>query len=198
MTNWKERIREKQKKDNRAVHNFLPDSPLSKNAEEKDELKVQENEAEKSNLNVDETKQEEVQEEVEEPFNRESNLAEKDQLQPDLKYNLNDIEPGAGQERSDFKENLNDVEQVIEQSKREVSATVQDYLIQNLNLTITQRNYQPSFEDQYKRKTFAIERDLLNRFNRHMSRFPKGEQTRVINEILRQYVDWLDAQRGKG
>lgn len=189
MSNWKERIREKQKKDNRAVHNFLPDPPLSKNVEEKDELKinVQENEEEKlkSNLNVDKNdqEQEEVQEakqeNVEEPLNSELKLESKDKLQ------------------SDLKENLNVGEQVIHEGQSEVSATVQerDHLIYNLNFTITQRNHQPSFEDQYKRKTFAIDRDLLKRFNKHMARFPKGEQTRVINELLRQYVDWLDLRR---
>jgi hypothetical protein len=166
---WKEKIKQRQKQEEeRAVHKFLPDQSPSK-VTEKDNLHVEV----KENLNIDE----EVQENVE--VKEKGKVEVQDNLIEDLNVESNVIVNGDNKE------------QEIEKGKEEVAVT------EHINFTLTHRTHQATFEDQYKRKTFAIERELLKRFNNHMRRFPKGEQTRVINELLRQYVRWLDSQTKK-
>ena len=52
-------------------------------------------------------------------------------------------------------------------------------------------NKETGFENLYKRQTFYIHKDLIEKLNQATAKAPKGEKTRILNEALEQYLENL-------
>ena len=66
----------------------------------------------------------------------------------------------------------------------------------NVNVNVNNKynlgiNKETGFENLYKRQTFYIHKDLIEKLNQFTVKAPKGEKTRILNEALEQYLENL-------